>query len=129
MPQAVIPNVRHEIEKAMEFRIFMGIDTSNALYQFPITERSRQILASQSPWGLVEPRFLFEMVSLASGHLHATMVMMFGSFSEWGIVIFDNIMLLAHDVTDAARKLNDFSKMPRTTKQMQWFLGAALFFE
>ena len=33
------------------------------------------------------------------------MVKMFGSFSDGSIVIFDNILLLAHDAVDTARKL------------------------
>jgi len=51
---------------------------------------------------------------------------MFGDFNEWSIVIFDNLLLLAHDEQDACRKLrtflercqqhNVFLKMPKS-----WF--------
>ena len=51
---------------------------------------------------------------------------MFGDFDEWSIVIFDNVLLLAHDEQDACRKLrtflercqrhNVFLKMPKS-----WF--------
>ena len=101
---------------------------------------------------------------------------MFGDFNEWSIVIFDNVLLLAHDEQDACRKLrtflercqqhNVFLKMPKSwfgfpsvkffgykvtygkremdadrkqaimefrmptcQKEMQSFLGAALFFK
>ena len=81
---------------------------SNAFHQFPITERSSQILAIQTPWGLVEPRFLSERMSPASGHLQAMMVKMFGGLSEWSKVMFDNILMLAHDAVDAAGKLKVF---------------------
>ena len=113
MPQAYIPQVQHEIEKAMGFRIFIDIDMSNAYHQLPITERSSQILAIQTPWGLVEPRFLPEGVSPGSGHLQSMMMKMFGDFKDWSIVIFDNILLLAHDEKDAADKLTKFLERAR----------------
>ena len=33
---------------------------------------------------------------------------MFGDFDEWSIVIFDNVLLLAHDAEDACQKLLTF---------------------
>ena len=33
---------------------------------------------------------------------------MFGDFDEWSIVIFDNVLLLAHDQDDACKKLRMF---------------------
>ena len=36
------------------------------------------------------------------------MMQMFGSFSNWAIVIIDNLLLLAHDEQDAIRKTNIF---------------------
>jgi len=54
------------------------------------------------------------------------MMQMFGEFDEWSIVIFDNVLLLAHDGQDACKKLrrflercqkhNVFLKMPKS-----WF--------
>ena len=120
--------------------------------------------------------FLPEGVSPASGHLQSTMMQMFGDFTDWSIVIFDNVLLLAHDEEDAIRKTKLFLErceehnvilkmqkswfgspsvkffgykvsygkhemdedrkkviddyvMPTTTKGMQSFLGAALFFK
>ena len=73
--QAYIPRVQYEVEKAMGFRIFLDIDMTNSLHQFPLTDLSSQRLAIQSPWGLVEPVFLPEGVSSpASGHLQYTMM-------------------------------------------------------
>ena len=106
--QAYIPRVQYEVEKAMGFKIFLDIDMTNSFHQFPLTELSSQRLAIQSPWGLVEPIFLPEGVSPASGHLQWTMMQMFGDFNEWSIVIFDNVLLLAHDEQDACRKLRTF---------------------
>ena len=52
------------------------------------------------------------------------MMQMFGHFEEWSIVIFDNVLLLAHDQGDACKKLrmflersrkhNDFLKMSKS---------------
>jgi len=108
MPQAYIPRVQYEVEKAMGFRVFLDIDMTNSFHQFPLTEESSQRLAIQTPWGLVEPNFLPEGVSPASGHLQYTMMKMFGDFDAWSIIIFDNILLLANDADDACAKLNTF---------------------
>jgi len=108
LPQAYIPRVQYEIEKASTFSIFMDIDMTNAFHQFPLAPLTSQRLAIQTPWGLVEPRFLPEGVSPASGHLQSMMMKMFGDFEAWSIVIFDNVLLLAHDEDDACAKLKMF---------------------
>ena len=87
------PRVQYEVEKAMGIQIFFDIDITNSYHQFPLTATSSQTLAIQSPWGLVEPLFLPDGVSPASGHLQWTMMQMFGVFDEWSIVIFDNVLL------------------------------------
>ena len=38
------------------------------------------------------------------------MMQMFSSFSDWAIVIFDNVLLLAHDEEDSLRKTKKFLK-------------------
>ena len=70
---------------------------TNFFYLFTLTDRTSQYLVVQTTWGLVQPRFLPEGVSPASGHLQSTMMQMFGSFSDWAIVIFDNMLILALD--------------------------------
>ena len=176
LPQAYIPRVQYEVEKAMGFRIFLDIDMTNSFHQFPLTEDSSKRLAIQTPWGLVEPAFLPEGVAPASSHLQYTMMKMFSDFHEWSIIIFDNILLLANDQKDATWKLQTFLqrcqkhnvflkmskswfgfssvkffgykvsygkremdeerkkaimefRMPTCQKEMQSFLGAALFFK
>jgi len=54
----------------------LDIDMTNSFHQFPLTTTSSQRLAIQSPWGLVEPLFLTEGVSPASGHFQWTMMQM-----------------------------------------------------
>ena len=36
------------------------------------------------------------------------MMQLFGSFSDWAIVVYDNVLLLAHDEEDAIRKSKVF---------------------
>ena len=108
LPQAYIPHVQHEIEKAMGFKIFLDIDMTNSFHQLVLSEETGRKLAVQTPWGLVQPRFLPEGVSPASGYLQSYVMEMFRDFEEWAITIFDNILLLAHDEQDACDKLEKF---------------------
>jgi len=108
LPQAYIPHVQHEIEKAMGYRVFLDIDMTNSFHQLVLSEETGRKLAVQTPWGLVQPRFLPEGVSPASGYLQSYVMEMFSDFAEWAITIFDNILLLAHDETDACDKLEKF---------------------
>ena len=59
-------------------------------------------------YGFVEPRFLPEGISPASRHLQSKIMQMFGICSDWAIVIFDNVLLLAHDEEDDIRKIKIF---------------------
>ena len=108
LPQAYIPHVQHEIEKAMGFSVFLDIDMTNSFHQLILSEETSRRLAVQTPWGLVEPRFLPEGVSPASGYLQSYVMEMFKDFAEWSITIFDNILLLAHNEEDACKKLEIF---------------------
>ena len=108
LPQAYIPHVQHEIEKAMGYKIFLDIDMTNSFHQLVLSEETGRKLAVQTPWGLVQPRFLPEGVSPASGYLQRYIMEMFSDFSDWAITIFDNILLLAHDENDACDKLYKF---------------------
>jgi hypothetical protein len=124
---------------------------------------------------LVKPKFLPEGVSPASGYLMKSMRQIFADFSDWTVVIHDNLLVLAHDYADAyakcvrilerCREYNVILKMaksylgfseaqyfgyrvshdkieltndriaaiqevvfPKNKKQMQSFLGSAIFF-
>jgi len=108
LPQAYIPHVQHEIEKAMGFSVFLDIDMTNSFHQLILSEETSRRLAVQTPWGLVQPNFLPEGVSPASGYLQSYVMEMFKDFADWSITIFDNILLLAHDEDDACAKLELF---------------------
>jgi hypothetical protein len=56
-PQLVIPNVKHEIEKACACGLFIDNDLTNSYHQIPLEEMTKKRLAIQTTWGLVQPRF------------------------------------------------------------------------
>jgi hypothetical protein len=106
--QAYIPNVQHSLEKAAGFSVYLDVDLANSFHQIKLGEHTSSVLAVQTAWGLVEPCFLPEGVSPASGTLQSYMYEIFRDFEEWTIVIFDNILILAHDYQDAYQKFVTF---------------------
>ena len=170
-----IPKVQHALNKISQFRIFLDFDLANSFHQFRLGPLTRKRLSVQTPWGQFEPVFLPEGVPPASGILQKCMDEIFQDCEDWSIVIFDNLLVLAHDYADAYEKAKKifarckernlvlkFSKtwlgfaevtffgyvcsyqsyrlseerlksiqeipFPSTLKQMQRFLGCALFF-
>lgn len=95
IPKHYIPQVRHEIEKVKMHRYFCDLDCTNAFHQHALDSYTRQRLAVQTPWGLFQPKFLPEGVGPASGILQLRMVSIFEDYSEWMLVIFDNILVMA----------------------------------
>ena len=175
IPQEPIPNVPFALSKAANFPIYVDLDMTNSFHQLPLSSESANLLAVQTPWGLVQPRFLPEGVGPASGYLQKTVSKIFADYDDWIIVIFDNFLILAKDYQDAYEKLQKVLKrcdefkivlklkksyigvkkttffgyeisyqcwklsdsrkeaiksmaFPTSKKQMQSFLGAALFF-
>ena len=62
-----------------------------------LSDETSRRLAVQTPWGLVQPKFLPEGVSPASGYLQSYVMEIFEDFSDWAIAIFDNVLLLEHN--------------------------------
>ena len=100
-----IPNVKHELDKIINYPIYLDIDLTNAFHQIPITLDTQQKLSIQTPWGQFEPRFMPEGVAPATGELQQAVKKVFYGIDDWAIVIFDNLLLLASDMQDAMRKL------------------------
>ena len=100
IPKDYIPNVRLYIEKARTFHYYADMDCTNAFHQHKLAPYTRQRLAIVTPWGLFQPIFLPEGVGPASGILQQRMVEIFKDFDEWIIVIFDNILVLAHTLEE-----------------------------
>ena len=70
---------------------------TNSFHQLVLSEVTGRKLAVRTMWGPVQPKFLPEGVSLASGYLQSYVMEMFRDFEEWAITNFDNILLLAHE--------------------------------
>jgi hypothetical protein len=171
-----IPNVQKTLEKISNFKVFLDFDLANSFHQFKLADLTSERLSVQTPWAQVEPIFMPEGIGPASGILQKAMSEIFNDFSDWSIVIFDNLLVMADDYEDAyakAEKILDrciqhniylkFSKtwlgfpeanffgyvckaggyelsearkktimdfpFPKNVKQMQSFLGTALFFK
>ena len=100
-----IPNVLHSLSRIIKYQVFVDLDLANSFHQFLLHDETKLRLSIQTPWGQFQPKFLPEGVGPASFILQEAMVNMFGDFEEWLIVIFDNMLILAHDYDDAYQKL------------------------
>ena len=104
-PHFPIPDVIKELHKAAGYKVFVDLDICNAFHGIPLDENTSALLSVQTPWGQFEPKFLPEGVSPASGVLMMVMSEIFSDYTEWMIVIFDNMLILANDYNDAYTKL------------------------
>ena len=100
-----IPIVNEELPKTSKYKVFVDLDMSNSFHQLKLGPITSSRLSIQTPWGQVEPKFMPKGVSPASFYLQSVVSSVFVDFSDWLICIFDNILLLAHDHTDAYVKL------------------------
>ena len=103
--QYYIPDVLNEIQRALGFKVYCDLDVKNAFHQIWLAWRTSLLLSVQTAWGLFRPLLLPEGVTPASMALMQVMYDMFKDFMEWTIVIFDNILILAHDAADCAFKV------------------------
>jgi hypothetical protein len=100
-----IPIVKEELLKISTYKVFVDLDMSNSFHQLKLGPITSSRLSIQTPWGQVEPMFMPEGVGPASFHLQSVVSSVFADFSDWLICIFDNILVLANDYTDAYVKL------------------------
>jgi hypothetical protein len=103
-----IPIVEYELHKIIAFKYFMDIDMTTAFHQMPLARKTSERLSIVTPWGQFRPVFMPEGVAPASIILQDVMRSIFSDFSDWSIIIFDNILLLAHNYQDAYDKLDKF---------------------
>ena len=89
--------MRLSLHKAAIFR--------NAFQNLLLHPETSARLSVQTPFGQFEPKFLPEGVAPASGVLMKVMSEIFADFSDWLIVIWDNILLCAMDYDEAFEKL------------------------
>jgi hypothetical protein len=103
-----IPHVMRELEKLAGFKLFLDLDLVNAFHQFRLDALTSERLSIVTPWGQVRPLFMPEGIGPASGILQKHMASIFSDFLDWAVILFDNMLLLAHDHRDAYDKLNKF---------------------
>ena len=102
-----IPIIRHELDKIIGYKLFLDIDLTNAFHQIPLHPETSANLSIQTPWGQFQPKFMPEGIGPGSSVLQETVRQFFGEY-DWAIVIFDNILILAHDHQDGYLKLETF---------------------
>jgi len=101
------PNVRLEIDKIQSYKFFADLDLANSFHQLRLAKESRKLLALATKWGVVQPKFLPEGVSIATSELQKVVTIIFKSCIDegWIIVIYDNILVLAQTHQDLYQKL------------------------
>jgi hypothetical protein len=99
-----IPDVIKELHRLSNFKVFIELDVKNAFHGIIISVETSRKLSVQTPWGQYEPKFLPEGVSPASAILMLVMSEVFADCTEWMIVIFDNLLIMATDYDDAYDK-------------------------
>jgi hypothetical protein len=104
-PHQPIPEVRKELDKIDGHKIFCDLDMSNAFHNLLLHGETSALLSIQCPREQLEPVFLPEGVSPASGALMTVVNDIFHDCQDFMIVIFDNFLILAYDYDDAYMKL------------------------
>lgn len=90
-----IPRPFYELEKMRQYSVFADIDWTNSYHQFLLSPKTSKMLSVQTPWGQVEPIFMPEGISPASGILQSVVREIFADTSceQWLCGIFDNILV------------------------------------
>jgi len=110
VPHGYIPRVEHEIERIKRYKVFADLDLTTAFHQVKLGPVTSARLSVVTPWGQFEPVFMPEGVAPASIVLQDVMRKLFEDFSEWTIVMFDNILIMADDFRDLYDKCKIFLK-------------------
>lgn len=100
-----MPQVIHELHKLINFTVFIEMDLANAYHQLRLGPRTSAMLSVQTTLGQFEPMFMPEGVGPAMNYLQAVVRDLFGEFDEWMVIVFDNLLICAHDYADATKKL------------------------
>ena len=103
-----LPDVRSALVKITGFKYFIDLDMRNSFHQIKLDDATSHLLSLQTPIGQYRPLFLPEGVSPASGILQRIVSEIFADFDDWTIIIFDNFLILANDLTDAKNRLEQF---------------------
>lgn len=94
--QHPIPKVLILLNQLSSFSVYAECDLQNAFHQIPLAYDTSIKLAVTTPWGLLMPKFLPENVPPASGILQKHMSIMLEGTENFTIVMFDNLLVMAH---------------------------------
>ena len=111
--QEYIPRVQYELQKCKEFTLFMDFDLTNSFHQIKLDYESSSRLSLSTVVGLLRPKFLPEGVSCGSMMLQKIVRWIFREIEDYSIILFDNILILAHDIDDAYEKCKKFLEICR----------------
>ena len=104
-----IPHVLLTIsDKLVHYSFYADVDMTNSFHQFRLAYETSMRLSIQTPWGQVRPLFVPEGIPIGSGILQQEMSEIFRDFSDWCVVIFDNILILAHSYEELYSKFDCF---------------------
>ncbi len=101
---SIIPDVRKQLDRIRGFPVYVDLDLTTAFHQIRLGPITSDRLSLVTMWGQVRPRFLPEGVTPASAILQQVVSDVFQGFDDFLIVIFDNLLILAHDAMDACTK-------------------------
>ncbi len=85
-----IPNVQHELQKIVNYPVYIDVDMSNSFHQIRLVELTSEGLSLQTQWGQFRPLYMPKGISPGSLILQETARKIFGNFDEWTIIIFYN---------------------------------------
>lgn len=105
LPQIVIPNIRHEINKAQGYYYFIDLDLKNGFHNLTITWESAMALAIATEWGLFQPKFMPEGVRSAPQEFQRVMKQIFDPVNDFTIVIWDNLLVLCKTLEELREKV------------------------
>ena len=93
LEHAYMPDVREQLSRLKGFNYYVELDLTNSFHQFPLDRESSELLSLLTVNGALRPKFMPEGIKPASSILQNQMVKMFKEFSDFVIVIFDNIVI------------------------------------
>ena len=108
LEHAYMPDVREQLSRLKGFKYYVELDLTNSFHQFPLDKESSELLSLLTVNGALRPKFMPEGIKPASSILQNQMMKMFKEFSDFIIVIFDNIVIGANDLDQLTERFRQF---------------------
>jgi hypothetical protein len=83
-----IPNVQHELQKIINYELFIDIDMTNAFHQIPLGPVTSERLSVTTPMGQFAPKFMPESIGPGSFILQETVRDIFGYSIYYSYILF-----------------------------------------